>query len=202
MQQKWIKKIRRIVKQADESNGKYAVLSLDPTHPVHNNHNGYLWQQKGKANTKTAQSNTGRRRVTIVGAVNLLNQDIVPLVTETNCDRELIKVFLSQVRKQYAKTKKIYLLLDNASYQRSYEVQEYAKHLNIKLIYLPPYSPNLSLIERVWKFFKKKVLQNCYYEKFSEFLEAIDLFFQEWESYLSELRKLLTLNFETIEKNA
>lgn len=158
-----------------------------------------MWQKKGKGHTKTAQSNTGRKRITIVGAVNLLNQDIIPIYTETNCDRELIKVFLDQVKSYYPKAEKISILLDNASYQRSYEVQEYAEQLNFKLIYLPPYSPNLSLIERVWKFFKKNVLQNYYYESFSEFLKAIDSFFQNWESYLPELKKLLALNFEILE---
>jgi len=60
--------------------------------------------------------------------------------------------------------------LDNAKYQRAYEVQDFAEMLNIELVFLPAYSPNLSLVERIRKFFKKHVLENQYYEKFDEFV--------------------------------
>ena len=118
-----------------------------------------------------------------------MNQDIVPLVTESNADTALVAVFLLEVKKKYAKAEKITIILDNAAYQKSYETQEYAKSLNIDLLYLPPYTPNLSLIERVWKFFKKKVLRDHYYPTFNEFFEAICEFFVKWDEYAEDVYK-------------
>ena len=77
-------------------------------------------------------------------------------------------------------------------------VQAYLKTSRIKLIFLPPYAPNLNLIERLWKFFKKKVLYNRYYETFGEFRSACETFFQNPRNYHCELRSLLTANFEII----
>jgi len=148
------------VERAKESHGDYVVLNFDPMHQTHNNENGHLWQIKGKEGTRQVRSNTGRRRLNILGALNLVDLDIVPFITEENCHKETIKVFLREVRKTYPKAKNITIFLDNARYQRNYEVIEHAKTLNITLIFMPPYSPNLCLIERLWKFFKKKVIKN------------------------------------------
>lgn len=200
VQEDFVKKITDIVEEALVSEGKFIALSLDPTHPIHNSIPGYRWQEKGKHKTQILPANTGRRRVTIVGAVNLVDRDIVPLITESNADVFLMKVFLLEVKKKYVKAEKITIILDNAAYQKSYETQEYAKSLNIDLVYLPPYTPNLSLIERVWKFFKKKVLRDHYYPTFNEFFEAICEFFVKWDSYADEMKTLLTLKFEIMGK--
>ncbi len=196
IQESFVKKIEDIVEKAKQSNMKEIVLSMDPTHPIHNSIPGYLWQEKGKDKTQILSANTGRRRLTVVGAINLVNQDIVPFVTESNADRYLVEVFLSEVRKKYADAEKITIILDNAAYQKSYEVQAYAQKLGISLLFLPPYTPNLSLIERVWKFFKKKVLRNQYYTTFQKFLSAVCEFFEKWDEYRDELKNLLTLRFE------
>ena len=186
------------VEKAKQSQGKEIVLNFDPMHQTHNNENGYLWQLKGKEGTKTVLSNTGRRRLNILGAINMVNQDIVPFITEENCNKESIKVFLHEAKKTYASADKITIFLDNARYQRNYEVQEYAKILGITLEFMPPYSPNLCLIERVWKFFKSKVIKNKYYDTFEKFEAFVCEFFQNWEYYKSELESLLSLDFEII----
>lgn len=186
------------VADARNSNGKKVVLNFDPMHQIHNNENGYLWQIRGKAGTKKVPSNTGRRRLNILGAIDMVSLDIVPFITEENCNKETIQVFLSEVRKKYPDAQEITIFLDNARYQRNYAVQEYAKKLGIILEYMPPYSPNLCLIERLWKFFKKKVVNNTYYETFDEFYKTVCNFFQNWGSYHDELKSLLTLKFEII----
>ena len=196
VQEAFIKEIRSLVSKATASNGKIVVLSCDPTHPVHNSIPGYLWQEQGKENTQTLKANTGRRRITVVGAVNLSDRNAVAFVTESNADRYLIEVFFMEVKKAYPNAKEIIIILDNAAYQRNYEVQEYAKSLGITLKYLPPYTPNLSLIERVWKFFKKEVLRDHYQETFEKFFEAVCAFFEKWDEYEEQLKSLLTLNFE------
>jgi len=199
VQERCVGRILAMAEEARVSDGKHVVLSLDPTHPIHNSIPGYRWQEKGAAQTQRLSANTGRRRVTIVGAVNLVDHDIVPFVTESNADRELMKVFLEEVRKKYPQAEKITVILDNAAYQKSYEVQEYARSLGITLFYLPPYTPNLSLIERVWKFFKKNVLRNRYHATFEDFFKAICEFFAKWNDYSCEMDSLLTLKFEIME---
>ena len=92
----------------------------------------------------------------------------------------------------------IYVICDNARYYRSKAVQAYLKTSRIKLVFLPPYAPNLNLIERLWKFFKKQVLYNRYYETFAEFKAACEAFFSNPSQYEVQLRSLLTENFAII----
>jgi transposase len=186
------------VKEAKKSTGKKVVLNFDPMHQTHNNENGYLWQIKGKSGTKQVLSNTGRRRLNILGAIDMVTLDIVPFITEENCNKETIKVFLNEVKKTYPEAESITIFLDNARYQRNYEVQDYAQTLGITLTFMPPYSPNLCLIERLWKFFKKKIIKNKYYDTFEKFYQFVCGFFQNWDSYKPELESLLSLNFEII----
>ncbi|MCK5536788.1 MAG: IS630 family transposase [Bacteroidales bacterium] len=200
VQKEFIEKMLLEVEKAKSSNGDLIVLNFDPMHQTHNNENGRIWQKKGKEGTKNVKSNTGRRRINILGAINMVNLDIVPFITEENCNKESIKIFLSEVKKTYPKAKEIKIFLDNARYQRNYEVQDYAKELGIILEFMPPYSPNLCLIERLWKFFKKKVVRNKYYNTFDEFYDFVCDFFslENWEKMKPELENLLTLNFEII----
>lgn len=105
---------------------------------------------------------------------------------------------LEQIRKDYQDKGKIYIFLDNARYSRNKEVYAEAKKLNIKLIFLPPYSPNLNLIERLWKFLKNKIRKNIYYNTFAKFKKAIYEFFKNIEQYAAELKTLLTLKFQIV----
>lgn len=93
------------------------------------------------------------------------------------------------------------LVLDNARYQRCKLVQALAKSLSIELMFLPSYSPNLNLIERLWKFVKKQVLYSKYYADFASFKTAItDCLNQTSTTYKRDLDSLLTLNFQTFSK--
>lgn len=95
----------------------------------------------------------------------------------------------------------ITLVLDNARYQKCKVVTALALKLDIELLYLPAYSPNLNLIERLWKFVKKKVLYSQYYANFSDFRNAItDCLNQTHTTHKKELDSLLKLNFQTFKK--
>ncbi|HUZ58373.1 MAG TPA: transposase, partial [Hanamia sp.] len=92
----------------------------------------------------------------------------------------------------------IKLIMDNAKYQKCDLVKVAAARLKIELIYLPSYSPNLNLIERFWKFVKKKCLYSKYYESFALFKNAIEKVLENENSkYDEELNNLLTLNFQS-----
>ncbi len=173
-------------------------MFLDPTHQIYNVENGYCWQEIGKDGTKIISSNTGRKRITILGALNPINLNPTALVTESNCDQEAMKVFLKEIRKEYPNADTIHAILDNAKYHYAKSVKKKAKELKIKLTYLPPYCPNLNLIERLWKFLKKKLKKNKFYDTFEKFTDAIYKFFKNINQYKEELKQLLTLNFEII----
>jgi len=95
----------------------------------------------------------------------------------------------------------ITLVLDNVRYQKCKIVWELAESLDIELLYIPHYSPNLNLIERLWKFVKKKCLYSKYYSEFKDFKKAIsDCLDQTDTTYKQELDSLLTLRFQSFEK--
>ena len=90
------------------------------------------------------------------------------------------------------------MIADDARYYRNCALKEYLEFSRINLICLPPYSPNLNLIERLWKYFRKKFLYNKYYETFAEFKERAMAFFANIKQHKQALHTLLADNFEII----
>ncbi|MDR0703930.1 MAG: transposase [Planctomycetaceae bacterium] len=91
--------------------------------------------------------------------------------------------------------------MDNAGYYHSKEVEAYRQQLGkITFIFLPTYSPNLNLIERLWKFFQKKTTYNKYYEKYADFVDACKNFFNNIKKDKAPLRTLLTEKFHIRKK--
>jgi transposase len=177
------------------------LLFLDPMHQIHNNENDYGWQLKGLKGTKQVLANTGRKRLNIIGAINPVTLEPTIILTEENCSAEVIEAFLEEVKIQYSHAKTIAIILDNARYQRSSIVQTTAKFFNIDLIYLPPYSPNLNLIERLWRYFKKQVMKNKYYADYTTFEKAVETFFTQFDNRKEELKSLLNFKFGIIKAN-
>jgi len=172
------------------------IYFLDATHPHHNPVVGYGWIKRGMEHT--IPSNTGRQRLNINGAIDIEGLQPVVRFDETINATSTIALF-RQLEAVNPQAEQIYVIADNARYYRSKEVSNFLKESKINLIFLPPYSPNLNLIEPFWKFFKKQVLYNQYYETFSEFKTACQEFFENPTQYASQLRSLLTENFQIIE---
>jgi transposase len=104
--------------------------------------------------------------------------------------------FLNQLREIYV-DKPVRIVLDNARYQHCKAVMERAESLEIELLFLPAYSPNLNIIERLWKFTKKKILYGQYYDCAQKFHEVIRSFFAEVSiKYSADLKDLLSLKFQ------
>jgi transposase len=164
----------------------------DATHPQHNSVPSYGWIKKGQE--KELKANCGRQRLNINGAINIETLEPTTGFYDTINADSTIDLF-SKIETKHPDAKAIYIIVDNARYYRSCLLKEYIEGTKIKLIFLPPYSPNLNLIERYWKFFKKKVLNNYYYETFEEFQQACKNFFRKRKKYLPELQSLLTENF-------
>ena len=109
----------------------------------------------------------------MLAAVNAITQEINLFTNEQYINAEVIVRFLYQVRIYYFDMKPIYIILDNARYQHCDLVRYTAWTLGIKLVFLPPYSPNLNVIERLWKWMKKKTLYAHYYQNFHDFKAAL-----------------------------
>ena len=119
--------------------------------------------------------------------------------TDGTVNGELVKKFFHALAEKYP-NKPIIVFLDNARYQKTQEVQECARELGIQLEYLPPYTPHYNLIERAWKFVKKKVLANKWHKEFCSFCEAIRKCLDEFVGeYAEELKKLLSWNFQNFD---
>src|SRR5205823_7813161 len=116
---------------------------------------------------------SGRKRYSVLGAWNAVSHELVSITTDATVSAETMCVLLRKIA-ALGLQGPITLVLDNARYQHCALVMDLAKSLNIHLEFLPSYSPNLNLIERLWKFVKKQVLYGRYYATFAEFRAAID----------------------------
>jgi transposase len=171
------------------------VYFMDGTHPQHNTVSSYGWIKRGKE--KEVKSNSGRQRLNINGAINIETMSSAVVMDDAvNADSTI--ELMKRLESRHPKAETIYIICDNARYYRSRKVNEYIQYSRIELVFLPPYAPNLNLIERYWKFFKKVVLYNRYYETFEEFKTACEDFYRNPRRYRKQLRSLLTENFPII----
>ena len=144
------------------------------------------------------RSNTGRERLNLNGAYNI--DDHTAVIQETDSVNAQSTVCLLEQIMREQPLGLIYIILDNARYYRSGIVREFVEqNSRIRLMFLPPYSPNLNIIERLWKFFKKNVTYNTHYEKYAVFRNSCLQFFKNIDKYRVELETLMTDNFELIQ---
>ena len=136
-----------------------------------------------------------------MGALNAISKKLVTVMNDSYINSDSVKDLLYKLREAHPIGFPIHLILDNAKYQHCEFVENIAKQLNIHLEFLPTYSPNLNLIERLWKFMKKKVLYGKYYELFPSFKAGITSCVDKINNskeYDEELSSLLTLKFQFI----
>jgi len=146
------------------------------------------------------QASAGRNRINVLGAVNAITKEVVTLTNTTYITSDTLIQFLKQLKERFS-DKPIAIILDNARYQHCFVVKTIAASLGIHLLFLPPYSPNLNIIERLWKFTKKKILYAKYYNKPEDFHKAIqNFFFNINQKYQSDLKSLLSLKFQFFDK--
>jgi len=165
---------------------------------VHNTVPARCWQRQGKEGTLLIRSNSGRKRITILGFFNPISYNFTSLVTESNCDQFAMAMAHEELRKAYPDGKEIVVIQDNAGYNHAYAKWERCSELKFIPYFLPAYCPNLNLIERLWKFMKATIIHNEYYEKFSEFHQAILDFCGNLEKYSEDLQNLMSHKFEIL----
>jgi transposase len=166
-----------------------AVIFVDAIHPVHNTIASYGWIRKGCQ--KALESNSGRQRLNIHGAMNAQTFETTIIASEDSVNSESTILLFEQLEHLYPLAAFIYVILDNAKYHFSRTVQAWLKNSKIKLVFLPTYSPELNLIERLWKVFKKQVMYNKYYKTFEAFKAACFDFFKNQQDYFDEIESIM-----------
>lgn len=106
---------------------------------------------------------------------------------------------ISKLIAAHPEATKIYIIADNARYYNNKQLVETFKNTVIEVIHLPPYCPNLNLIERLWKWLRAKV-DAIYFEKIAAFEEKLFYYLDNTSNYINELEPLLTLKFQIINK--
>jgi transposase len=173
--------------------GKRAVLFVDSAHFVMGAFLGLIWCFE-RVFVRTPSE---RKRFNVLAALNAVTHEVITVTNDTYITGTQVCELLYKLA-ALGLMIPITLVLDNARYQKCQIVIALAATLNIELLYLPSYSPNLNLIERLWKFVKKKCLYAKYYSDFFLFCAAIsDCLAQPHIQYKSELDSLLTLKFQS-----
>jgi transposase len=192
VQEAFVEKYKNINENKDED---AAIYFMDATHPQHNPVIGCGWIKRGKEHPIC--SNTGRQRLNINGAINVETLSAEVRFDDTIDAASTIALF-EQIEQANPTAPRIIVICDNARYYKSKAVAAYLTTSRIQLEPLPPYCPNLNLIERFWKFFKREVLYNRYYETFDAFRDACKRFFKGLDAFAPRLRTLLTEKFQII----
>lgn len=156
---------------------------------------GYLWC----FSRIFIRAASGRKRFNVLGALDPFTFEIFTVTNDSYINSHSVVLLLQELRKRFPEIP-LTLVMDNARYQHCRLVMTLAQELQIELLFLPPYSPNLNLIERFWKFVKKQALHAAYYESFDLFQSAImDCINASNTEYRHDLDSLLTLNFQTFD---
>lgn len=175
--------------------GKRHLFFLDAAHFVMQPFLGFLWCFV----RQFIQAPSGRQRFNVLGALHATTLQIVTFTNDSYINSLSVAKLMCQIAVQFAGLP-ITLVMDNARYQHCRFIVDLATALSIELLFLPTYSPNLNLIERLWRFVKKKCLYSKYYPTFTDFQqEIVDCIAKADGEHKQELASLLTLKFQTFE---
>ena len=151
------------------------IVFMDGVHPTHQTRMTYGWIRKGTR--KELPTTSGQKRLNILGALDLEDMRLMHQEYAT-IDHDAVIGFLKNLEVHMPTATAIHVVLDAARYHTCPEVMDYVRTSRIRLHHLPPYSPNLNIIERCWKIMHECVTNNRYYQTFNQFTEAILTFFK------------------------
>lgn len=193
MQQAFVEYYNKVLKPSEAP-----VLFMDAVHPTQSTKLSYGWIRKGQ--DKLIETTGSRTRLNLIGALSL--EDIGATVTETYDainSESIVRFFWKLKKEHYPLEQKVHLILDGAAYHRAELVKNAAKVLNIELHYLPPYSPNLNPIERLWKVMNEHARNNAYFSSKKTFISTIKEFFDvTLPEVAGSLVSRITDNFQLI----
>lgn len=175
--------------------GKRHLFFVDAAHFVLQPFLGFLWCFV----RLFIKAPAGRQRFNVLGALHATSRQLVTVTNTDTVNANTVATLLRQLAATFVDLP-ITLVMDNVRYQHCRFIKDLATVLHIELLFLPSYSPNLNLIERLWKFVKKQCLYSHYYAAFVDFKQAIEQCLAEVSGkFKAQLASLLTLNFQTFE---
>lgn len=174
------------------------ILFGDGVHPTMNTKLAYGWIRTGT--DKEIPTTASRTRVNVFGSINLKTMDVVTTVHET-IDSDAMDVHLKELRDKYPDAPLIHLILDQGSYNKSAQTNASAIKQKITIHLLPPYSPNLNPIERLWKVMNEFARNNRFFASAKEFRQAINDFFEiTWPSIAKDSATRINDHFSPVGK--
>jgi len=174
---------------------KDVIYFVDSSHPQHQTKLSYGWIERGTR--KPEKMTACQKRVNLIGAINLDSHEVQHRQVQW-VNGESIEAFLQQLIDANPEAENIHIIWDNAGYHKSEKILLFIEGTKITPHYLPPYSPNLNPIERLWKLMHEHVTYNRYYPKFADFTEAILGFFENIDSYQDIIKRRINDNFQRL----
>lgn len=193
-QQTWVNNFDQEMEKLSEDEEIYFI---DGVHPMHNTRPESGWIKKGEDYELPA--NSGRQRLNLNGAVCIQHPERIFSVEAERISYEA-NIELFEKMLEARPDKRLIVYADNAKYNHAVALKTWIadRHDRIELRHLPPYSPNLNPIERLWKFMKKEVINSFFYPTFQEFRAGIRAFFDNIATYAEKLKTLITPKFQII----
>lgn len=180
------------------SNHGSTIYFLDSSHPAYQSKPAYGWIYRGE--NKALPITSKQSRVHITGIYNSKNNSVE--IVESDKVNSQVVIGLIEKIKPADTNEVIYIVLDNAAFHKSFLIKAYLEqNKNIRFLYLPPYSPNLNLIERLWKYMHKQVTYNRCYSSFPIFKQKILDFFDSIADHADKIKSLLAFKFPIVSSN-
>lgn len=187
-------------KLRDETPENEPIFFIDSVHPTMATKISSGWIRTGQ--DKPIETTASRTRINLTGAINLNNMEVITKQYDTINGGSTVD-FFQEIETAYSNAPKIHIILDGSGYHRSKEVSHWAEMHKIVLHFLPPYSPNLNPIERLWKVMNEHARNNRFFPSPKIFRAAIHSFFQEtWPAISSSMSSRINDNFQLLTKPA
>ena len=179
--------LKPLMEKVVQKGTEHVLLFMDASHFVMGN--DFLGGIYGRTR-RFVKTFSGRKRYNVLGAIDYVSKKVITVTNDTYITAVDICKMLVKATSEYT-GKQIHIILDNARYQKCDLVRKLAEYLNIDLVFIPPYSPNLNLIERLWKFVKTR-LRSKYYDDFSLFQSTINSIINETTTtYRNQIESLI-----------
>ena len=179
--------LKPLMEKVVQKGTEHVLLFMDASHFVMGN--DFLGGIYGRTR-RFVKTFSGRKRYNVLGAIDYVSKKVITVTNDTYITAVDICKMLVKATSEYT-GKQIHIILDNARYQKCDLVRKLAEYLNIDLVFIPPYSPNLNLIEQLWKFVKTR-LRSKYYDDFSLFQSTINSIINETTTtYRNQIESLI-----------
>lgn len=177
--------------------GRAVLYYADAAHPTHNTRCTRAWCQVGEERPLLTVS--GRERVNLNAALNAYHPTQVLLDETQRVDAQSTRRLYEQLLAAHPDTATVYVVCDNARYYKNKELTQWLADKRLVQVFLPPYSPNLNLIERLWKYLRQKIINTTFYRTKGQFKTAVLGFFDRLDEFGQDLASLLTRKYHILD---